>query len=263
MDFFGISGGNKGDEKTNNNSTLRPGEDEEDYWEIANNKNTTTTIDSKIENNNDNKSSNNEDEIEGSGIDTNIEEVDEKKTEKPAIIQGAKTVENNLIEDELIADKNLEKINNSESDNENEKKEDSVETSSIETTRTTKKESVNPKFNYVDALEKNMEKLEKIVSAVERMIDPLEGLKVVDEIVPEKDIITKDDEESDKVRFDDMNEFEGPVFGTYHPHVPMQHKNTRSEFNRDDIDNIDKSMFGMLNHLFTLNQMALMGAPFN
>uniref|UniRef100_A0AC34QHL4 C-type lectin domain-containing protein n=1 Tax=Panagrolaimus sp. JU765 TaxID=591449 RepID=A0AC34QHL4_9BILA len=175
LDFFGISGNKE-------ENTSKPGEDEEDYWEIQANLTTTAITESQ----NLTETASVADELEGSGEDPVITNPDIK----PNVIQGAKTVENSIIEDELIVDKNLAKLDGKEkAEHKTDANEKNVEAYIVETTRTTKPDPLEKlekiKVNYVDILEKNMEKLERIVDAVEKMIDPSDALKVVDDEVSE------------------------------------------------------------------------------
>ena len=255
MDFFGISGGNKEEDKA---STPRPGEDEEDYWENAKSEKPTTNPIGVEENTSTSVLPTTED-IEGSGEEHIIPE--EHKLEKPAVAQAAKTVEKSIIEDELIVDKKLEKLSEAKDVPKAEEKkteESAVETTSVEPTKAETTEKVEPeapkKKTYIDVLERNMEKLEKIVDAVEKMIDPVEGLKVVDVEVPESEITSRENKEAKEVSFGNSAEFVAPVFGTYHPRAPHQFNH-----DKDEMAVVDGIMLGMLNHLLSFNRMAFMG----
>lgn len=236
MDFFGISG-------TKEENTTKPGEDEEDYWEIQENLTTIATTE-----NQDFTKTTAVEELEGSGEDPKNSDV------KPNVIQGTKNVENSIIEDELIVDKSLAKFDGKEKA-ENEKNLITVETFTVETTRTTKPDPLEKldkiKGNYVEMLEQNMKKLEKMVDVVEKMIDPSDALKVVDDEEPE----IKPKNSDKQVRFEDSSEFGAPVFGTFHPRIPNNYR-----YNHDDVTAVDHVMLEMLNHLLSFNPMPFMGA---
>uniref|UniRef100_A0A914Z4Q7 C-type lectin domain-containing protein n=1 Tax=Panagrolaimus superbus TaxID=310955 RepID=A0A914Z4Q7_9BILA len=196
LDFFGISGGQE--ESSSEKNATKSDETDEDYWEMSK-KNATTPSNIEVNKNETeevivsstiSQASQNED-IEGSGVD-----VDDDKNEKtnissssnaPPQAQAAKTLDKSLISDELLLNENLAKINEKSAEIEATTSTGDVvllETASIETTRTTKadplekisanKDKQHLENAYVDVLERNMEKLEKIVSAVEKMIDPME-----------------------------------------------------------------------------------------
>lgn len=256
MDFFGISGANKEEDKT---STPRPGEDEEDYWEDGKSEKPTTNPITEEQTTSTSIAPNTE-EIEGSGEEQTLPV--EQKAEEPAIALAAKTVEKSIIEDELIVDKKLEKLdggNDTLKVEEKKLEEPVVETTSaepkeLEASEKVEKEPSKKRKSYMDVLERNMEKLEKIVDAVEKMIDPSEGLKIVDVEAPKGEITSKENKEAKEVGFDSSGEFVAPVFGTYHPRAPHHLKDER-----DELAMVDEIMLGMMNHLLSFNRMALMG----
>lgn len=276
MDFFGISGGQP-TTGTDEKNVTRPGEDEEDYWELMK-KNETATSNSVVNKTEEKErisstvSNAQSEDIEGSGVEDN-EVV--KTSAIPPQAQAAKTLDNTLVSDELILNANLERINENETIAEvsstNSPDVVILETASIETTRTTKADpldkisSKRPDIEevYIDALQKNMEKLENIVSAVEKMIDPLEGLSESQEKPKLEDGVNKKEAKPKEVSFMDSEEFLAPIFGDYQPRfvaAPRPARPHRFKFNHDDVPAIDGVMMGLLHHLVNLNQMAFMGA---
>uniref|UniRef100_A0A7E4URY8 C-type lectin domain-containing protein n=1 Tax=Panagrellus redivivus TaxID=6233 RepID=A0A7E4URY8_PANRE len=269
LDFFGISRPT-GDNNSSENKT-RPGEDEEDYWEMVKKENI-TDVDNTLNATETTIAAIKEviesvEVLEGSG-----EEVTDSVpdgTSAPVQTHGAKTSENAVIADELLINDSLQKINSAEEAATTDapatplkKEEVIIETASVETTRTTKPdplEKPTPKkskdqIHYVDVLQKHMDKLEKIVNAVEHMIGPL----------------TDDDSEEEgdlgeiaesKVSDTNSQEFERPVFGDFHPRYVVPVRQPRVyDYQQDSDANFDRGMLGMFHHLLTLNDMALFGA---